>query len=119
MKKKFFVLSLVSLLFYSFLSLPTLAVNKFNNLNTVPVSDVYKKGFYNFNITYTSCEAIAKLVSTDKNAVIMVVNSDNTLRLFKKCTPNDPTILIGNLTKNDTVIIIGEGEFSIKFIRNT
>ncbi|GAB6167666.1 hypothetical protein JCM1393_01260 [Clostridium carnis] len=116
-KKIFFTLILSILIFINTNFLPTVAVTLDSNLSQVPVSDIYKKGIYNFDITCTKCEAHAKLITPDKNSVIMVINSDDSLRLFKKCTPDDSTATIGHLTKNDTVIIVGDGEFSIDFIR--
>ena len=83
----------------------------------IPTSDVYKEGIYRFDITCTKCVATAKYLTPNTSGVIIVINADNTERLFKKCTVDNPDVEIGSLTKDDTVVIIGKGEFEILFTK--
>lgn len=82
-----------------------------------PTSDIYQEGIYRFDITCTKCIATAKYLTPNTSGAIIVINADNTERFFKKCTVDNPNAEIGSLTKDDTVIIIGKGEFEILFVK--
>lgn len=44
---------------------------------------------------------------------IIIIDKNNSLRLYKKLEPLDKQFNLGILTKEDTLIIIGSGEVSI------
>lgn len=117
--RKFLIIFFLSVLC---LSKPTFAEEiKAQTLNSVeykiPISNVYKEGIYRFDITCTHCTANVRLLSNDKPAVILIINEDHTERLFQKCSDSSITLNVGKLTNKDTVVIVGEGEFFINFIK--
>ena len=82
-----------------------------------PTSDIYQEGIYRFDINCTRCIARAKFLTPNTSGVIIVISPDNTMRLFKTCTVDNADLEIGSLSKDDTVIIVGKGEFEIIFVR--
>lgn len=111
----------VAMMIFSQCTLTFASINNLDDIETksckIPTSDVYKEGIYRFDITCAKCTVNAKFITKNTSGVIIVINADNTERLYKKCTPEDTEVEIGTLTKEDTIVIVGNGEFAINFVR--
>lgn len=121
MKKFIKITSLALTLFIILSNTSAYAYDKIENCVEIncatPTSDIYQEGIYRFDINCTRCVATAKYLTPNTSGIIIVINADNTMRLFKKCTIDNADLEIGSLTKDDTVIVIGKGEFEIIFIK--
>lgn len=120
--KKFIKLTSLALTLFIILSNTSVyAYDKIENYvgidSASPTSDIYQEGIYRFDINCTRCIARAKFLTPNTSGVIIVISPDNTMRLFKTCTVDNADLEIGSLSKDDTVIIVGKGEFEIIFVR--
>lgn len=100
-KKKIFSLSIFFLLLFNC-----------SNAVAIPISDTYKEGIYRIDDNY-SYEVIAEATMENQLSSIIIIDKNNSLRLYKKLEPIDKQFNLGILTKEDTLIIIGSGEVSI------
>lgn len=109
MKKVFLGLSLVLIILYWF-SITTYAHLK---------SDIYSQGIYKIKDSGEYLVSV-KLFSTNNHVTILVTDTENHIKLYKdfyKETHID-TFSIGYLEKWEQLIILGDGQLSVKYHTN-
>ena len=83
---------------------------------TIPKSDVYKEGIYRINASGKYYATIS-LFSKDKMASVVVIDSQNRVRMYKIFFPDviNDSLNIGYIESTDTIIVIGPGELAINY----
>ena len=91
-------------------------VNNVKAIDIGPTSASYKEGVYKIT-NANKCAMIAKLVTSDLNTSLAIVDSQGNQKIFRKFDKTYvPTSKI-LLEENDYIIIIGNGEVSLVFSR--
>lgn len=86
--------------------------------NAVPVSNVYKEGIYKLTDT-DSYSATAKLITPGKFTSLIIIDPNSSVKLYKQFIDTNESFGLGPLDKNHTLVIIGNGEISIIYQRNS
>lgn len=82
--------------------------------DTIPTSNVYKEGIYHIKDELRD-GTTAELISENSFACILIVNDNGVTQIFKQFGDYHEKINIGNVSKNSTIVVIGDGELAINF----
>lgn len=98
--KKFLIVFLISIITFT------------ESPRAILVLDTYKQGIYNIS-DIKEFNATAKLITQNNVTHLLIVDSNNTTKFYKRFDTVDEIINLGSVKNGDTIAIIGSGEIAI------
>lgn len=84
-----------------------------------PISDIYKAGIYKVE-SAKECNINYKITKQSGDVLVVVLNEDNVVQVLHRFTDdNDDNdeVIVRNVKKGYSFVIIGEGEVAVKYIQ--
>lgn len=103
MKKKFLI----------FVFMFIFAFSEVCKANQIPIGNAFKQGTYTVSPEHEGLYRYIKLITSDKNATVTILDSTNVPILFVKLTSTQDFLKIGPIKRGETLIVGGEGEITI------
>ena len=75
-------------------------------------SDSYKQGIYNIS-EVKEFEATAKLITPNNVTSLIIIDSNNNQKFYKRFDTIDEVINLGVIKNEDLIAIVGKGEIAI------